>query len=114
MNDSELTIVDLPNGAKAYIKPRVSHGDSKKILGVMADASMVNPKTQEMRDIPLSVQLNMTEKALACLLVKITLPDGTIAQDPIAAVDDMNEDDLNVLFDKIDELTAKVFNSKKN
>lgn len=114
MDDSQLVIVELPNGAKAYLKPTITHGDSKKIMAIMADASMVNPKTAEIKDVPLSVQLNMTEKALECLLVKIVFSDGTTAANPVEAVDNMNEDDVTALFSKIDELTSNLFNSKKN
>lgn len=112
--DTELKIITLPNGAKAYIKPNISRKDYNELLRVVWDATKVNPKTQDMADVPLSVQLEMNEKALGILLVKVVLSDGTVATNPVDTVGNMNKEDTDVLYDEIDAITTAVFNAKKN
>lgn len=114
MNDSELTIVELPNGAKAYLKPFISRKDYNALMQTMSSYLHVDMKTNEPMPVSLSVSYAVQEKALELLLVKVILSDGSTAPDPIANVDDMNNMDVTALFDKIDDMTATLFNPKKN
>lgn len=96
-----------PSGYTVELRPFLTTGGRRAIQKAMARhvPSLGPGMSQEDIKIPLVAQYEAEEEALRQLLLSVTLPDGTQASDPVAAVNEMPEADGDTVYQRINELT---------
>src|SRR2546428_699441 len=103
-------------GYKVYIKPRITYGDSLAIKQHIFSLATINPKTKNPEDVNFSLGMILAGniKALELMVIKVVLPDGTEAKDPVQAVKDFDEADGELVMNAIDKVYKPAFLAKKN
>lgn len=111
--------ITLPSGIKASIYSYITGGEMRKINAIYMEhmrASDVYEKKDNinsiLKDVPVGVLLKAQELALSFLIVSV---NGSTKEEAYKiAMEQLREDDLEFLINKVDEYTSGEKDEKKN
>lgn len=101
-------------GYKVYIKPKITFGDYEAIQDYINSFMSYNVETNKPNPITISMLQAGNKKAFELLVVKVLLPDGTQAPNPLKAIYDFEPADGKLIKDKVDEIYESSKLPKKN
>lgn len=98
-----------PAGHTVTIKPTLNYPEKRRVQRVLLSAGRLDPETGE-PSIDMGVQIDAQDTLLKIMIRRIQLTNGRVFEGTpgvvFNALSEMDDPDIQTIYDKIDELTA--------
>lgn len=110
MEPIELT---TPSGYQVFVKPDLTYGQYLELQELVTSNVSVDLEKSALEKVSGSFLIKASRKVLEYVVVKVLDPKGVEVSNPIETVLNLPRTDGDVISEKINSITASVFNTQK-